>query len=273
MRQFFKIGEISTIFHIPIETLRYYDHIGLLTPARVADNGYRLYSPDQFERISTILMLRNADVSIERIQALLQAEQTEEALDILAEQRSNLAQHICSLNKLQHKLDTIDAQLRFADQQKPLEIQSLPPLYLISLPFRHDTDNEGDLDIHGTMDAHRLMDVNWLQSSSVFSSLDKKNIENNDYHLYETYGVLSENVYPGEHPLLRILPAQDWIVAHVMVCTLNHTEVEAVYSDMLAFATAAGKKMNGSALERTVFDLEPGGHGQHIHYFTLMIPV
>ena len=55
----FSIGQLAQLFDIPVATLRYYDEIGLLTPARVNPHShYRYYGTPQFERLSTIKYLR-----------------------------------------------------------------------------------------------------------------------------------------------------------------------------------------------------------------------
>ena len=59
MKKYFTIGEISKLFNIPIKTLRYYNEIGLLTPAYTnPDNNYRYYSVEQF--IIIIDIIRNS---------------------------------------------------------------------------------------------------------------------------------------------------------------------------------------------------------------------
>lgn len=45
MKQYFKIGEISKLYQIGVDSLRYYEELGLLTPKR-GKNGYRLYRLD-----------------------------------------------------------------------------------------------------------------------------------------------------------------------------------------------------------------------------------
>ena len=68
----FKIGEFSRISRVPTKTLRYYDEIGLFTPARVdASNGYRLYSADQLPRLNRILVLKEMGLSLTEIGRLL----------------------------------------------------------------------------------------------------------------------------------------------------------------------------------------------------------
>lgn len=42
MKQFYKIGEISKLYQIGPDSLRYYEELGLLNPTR-GENGYRMY--------------------------------------------------------------------------------------------------------------------------------------------------------------------------------------------------------------------------------------
>ncbi|AIQ47318.1 hypothetical protein R70723_16535 [Paenibacillus sp. FSL R7-0273] len=59
MNSMFLIGEMAKLFQIDIRTLRYYDEIGLFTPASVdVHTGYRYYSIEQFESLNTILYLK-----------------------------------------------------------------------------------------------------------------------------------------------------------------------------------------------------------------------
>lgn len=45
MEPYFRIGEISAMFNIPLQTLRYYDKIGLFSPVHInRETGYRYYS-------------------------------------------------------------------------------------------------------------------------------------------------------------------------------------------------------------------------------------
>lgn len=68
----FKIGEFARISRVPAKTLRYYDEIGLLTPAQVDRfTGYRYYAADQLTRLNRILMLKDLGLSLEQISQLL----------------------------------------------------------------------------------------------------------------------------------------------------------------------------------------------------------
>ena len=46
MEKYFKIGEISKLYHIGPDSLRYYEKIGILKPKR-GENQYRLYRTEE----------------------------------------------------------------------------------------------------------------------------------------------------------------------------------------------------------------------------------
>jgi DNA-binding transcriptional MerR regulator len=72
-RAMFKIGEFSRLRHVTVKTLRYYDRIGLLQPAKVDRfTNHRYYSANQLPRRNRILALKGLGLSLEQIALLLQ---------------------------------------------------------------------------------------------------------------------------------------------------------------------------------------------------------
>lgn len=68
----YQIGEFSKMSRTTIKTLRYYDEIGLLHPAQVnPENGYRYYTTGQLIPLQRIRSLRQAGLSVEEVQAVL----------------------------------------------------------------------------------------------------------------------------------------------------------------------------------------------------------
>lgn len=63
---YYSVGQVSRLLDIPAETLRYYDRIGLISPQRRGENGYRYYYIEQFELLLTIKLLRAMGLSIEK---------------------------------------------------------------------------------------------------------------------------------------------------------------------------------------------------------------
>lgn len=65
-----KLGQIAGI---STRTLRYYDEIGLLKPARINSSGYRIYGQAEVDRLQQILFYRELSLSLENIKEILNA--------------------------------------------------------------------------------------------------------------------------------------------------------------------------------------------------------
>lgn len=66
-----KVGELARQTGISVRTLHHYDEVGLLSPTRRSDAGYRLYTPDDVARLQHILALRHLGLSLGEIQHCL----------------------------------------------------------------------------------------------------------------------------------------------------------------------------------------------------------
>ena len=67
-----KIGDFARLSQVPVKTLRYYDDLGLITPARVDEfTGYRYYSVDQLPRLNRLLALKDLGFSLDQIARVL----------------------------------------------------------------------------------------------------------------------------------------------------------------------------------------------------------
>ena len=67
------IGELSALSHVSIRTLRHYDKLGLLKPARVTEAGYRQYDEAALQRLHTILLFRELEFPLSDIKRILDA--------------------------------------------------------------------------------------------------------------------------------------------------------------------------------------------------------
>lgn len=63
----FSIKETADLVGVSIRTLHYYDEIGLLTPRKDPQNGYRYYSENDISRLEQILFFRELEFSLHEI--------------------------------------------------------------------------------------------------------------------------------------------------------------------------------------------------------------
>ncbi|MFJ8871681.1 MerR family transcriptional regulator [Streptomyces sp. NPDC102473] len=71
------IAEVARMSGVTARTLRHYDEIGLLPPARIGANGHRYYEEHQLLRLQQILVLRALGVGLVEVGRIL-AEQVDE---------------------------------------------------------------------------------------------------------------------------------------------------------------------------------------------------
>ena len=95
------IKEFSKLCNCTTQTLRYYDHVNLLKPAKVDDwTGYRYYSEEQALLYVKIKSFQEADFTIEEIKSLLDKDDGQ----IYAAFEEKIAAQEEKLNKIFEKL-------------------------------------------------------------------------------------------------------------------------------------------------------------------------
>lgn len=67
----YSVKQLAELSGISTRTLRYYDSIGLLCPAR-KDNGYRCYDSSHIDRLQQILLYREMGFQLEHIHQILE---------------------------------------------------------------------------------------------------------------------------------------------------------------------------------------------------------
>lgn len=82
-----KINEVSKITGVSIRTLHYYDKIGILVPTKL-DNGYRIYSKDDLNKLQKILFYKYLNFRLSDIANILK--DNSNSLIILEEQHKLL---------------------------------------------------------------------------------------------------------------------------------------------------------------------------------------
>lgn len=67
----FSIGQVAKITGSSVPTVRYYDEIGLLSPAEISSGGHRLYTAEEIWRLKLILTLRYLNFGMDEIKKMI----------------------------------------------------------------------------------------------------------------------------------------------------------------------------------------------------------
>lgn len=109
----YTIKQISKYTNIPQATLRYYDNLGLVSPAR-GDNKYRYYSDLDLLKLKYIAVLKYSKFSLEQIKVVLDTfgiekseKQSKYILKLFQEKQNELNETIRNYIKISQMIDVI----------------------------------------------------------------------------------------------------------------------------------------------------------------------
>ncbi|TDT50261.1 MerR family transcriptional regulator [Fonticella tunisiensis] len=100
----YTVQRLARLAGVSTRTLRYYDEIGLLKPARVNSSGYRIYSEAEVDRLQQILFYRELGVSLDRIKEIVTSPSFDE-VRALREHREKLLEKRRQLDLLIANVD------------------------------------------------------------------------------------------------------------------------------------------------------------------------
>ena len=124
------ISEFARTGNVTIRALRFYDELGLLSPAYVVpENGYRRYSPAQFAQLSQIQAFKDMGFSLQEIRELLQRRLAPQELRAVLEGRREVLRK--RVRDDAGRLERIEARLNSISAGGP---QSYPTILLRTTP-------------------------------------------------------------------------------------------------------------------------------------------
>ena len=267
MKCHFAIGETSKILDISIDTLRYYDKIGLLHPNVQEENKYRRYSLDQMDTLVTIKMLRALDIPIEEIRALLSEESLDHTRAVINKKRTEIYDQIRYYELLNRKIDYLDGVFdKFSDTDY-IEIVKSPKYWMILTDSIMESD---DKSLSKKID--RLLKSfspqrEWITLCHSISIVSKANLQDGTYHSYLNNGIGSTIQLTGEYSPFEIFhPA---MCAHkcIIIDDLEYRRIDQHYDSMKAFIARRNYEIAGDSLEISAFKQ------YNKHYMEIYIPV
>ncbi len=117
----YTVQKLGSIAGVSTRTLRYYDEVGILKPARITSSGYRIYSEEEVDRLQQIMFYRELGVSIETIKEIITSPSFDKAA-ALREHREGLLTKRLQLDQLIENVEkTIarsEGKIKMSDKEK-----------------------------------------------------------------------------------------------------------------------------------------------------------
>jgi DNA-binding transcriptional MerR regulator len=120
----FQIGELSARTGVSNKAIRYYEEIGLLPPAKRAENDYRIFDEEDVERLLFIRRARSLDFALEDITEILAFRDRKEppcsyVMTLMSSQIDEISARIRDLERMREELKA----LHRAGLQLPEDVQ------------------------------------------------------------------------------------------------------------------------------------------------------
>lgn len=117
----YTVQRLSSLAGVSSRTLRYYDEIGILKPARINSSGYRIYSQKEVDKLQQILFYRELGLSLDDIKDIINSPSFDgvtalrEHKEKLLEKREQLDLLIANVEKT---IANKEGRITMSDQEK-----------------------------------------------------------------------------------------------------------------------------------------------------------
>jgi len=130
------IKNFSRLTGIKQSTLRYYDDLGLFSPAVRGENGYRYYSPQQIITINSINLLHELDMPIRQITHIQSNRSPELMYEVLNEKEEALEAEYIKIERSYNVVRTLKRMIQtgLAADEMDIETRFLEDLSIVIGP-------------------------------------------------------------------------------------------------------------------------------------------
>lgn len=157
------IGQVSKLFGISSDTLRYYDKIGILKPTINSENNYRYYNLHDLENLTIILDIKSLGVPLNKIKNSLKSESLNSYRELLKEQE-------ILIDKKLEKL--LNLKTHISNSSKTLDL-------IANFKNEYNLDN-----LKSTLKSYTLLGLKTSDLLRLCNSTTLQNIANLDYNSY-----------------------------------------------------------------------------------------
>ena len=248
MKDYYKIGEISKLYGIGADSLRYYEELGILSPKRDA-NGYRLYSLKDMYKLNVIRDLRLLDFPMAQIKEYLDGQSVENTLKTLRDEQALLQQKIETLQARQAAIRRRMASLQAAGSIQPgkFSVRQFPDRRCVQISQHITRDEEMDFVIKKLHKKHgnRIPDLVNQTVGAFFSMEDWRQGRANVYR--SVFFVLDE----AEAECDFVLPAGNYLSYFYQG---SYQQNGQRIKELLSYASGCGMASQGEPFELYAVD-------------------
>lgn len=209
----FTIGEFAKLKNITSETLRHYDRVGLLKPIKTDEKtGYRYYSILQYEKLSTILELRQLGMSVEEIKKYFDNRNLNQSLNILKQKYNELEEKIKELKALEKSTKEKIKHLEYiskVDHSEEIIIKNIEKRYVIT--FDREIFNEVELNYSYVELENEINEIAPIVGSNRYGAIIGEKSSNNIIERVFKLFVFIDDTGNMDENKIKFIPKGDYV--------------------------------------------------------------
>lgn len=215
MKEYYTVSEISRLYGIGIDSLRYYEKIGALSPRR-GENNYRLYSLKDIYRLNVIRDLLMLGFSMKQIGEYLDCQNMKSTLSMLEQEKEKVRQQRERLKRIEQ---AIEERVTHLEKYEKIEAGSYRCLhsaarYCLQLNAEIRRDEEMDYAVKRLQKRHEDK-IRSLGEREIGASVSPQDVKNGIYNLFHSvFIILDEIPEDGERDGLLVLPEGEYLTVY-----------------------------------------------------------
>jgi DNA-binding transcriptional MerR regulator len=149
------IGDFSRMTFLTVKALRHYDDVGLLEPARKdPSSGYRYYRPEQVAQARLIRRLRDLDLPVDDVRAVLSAPDEATRNAVMVEHLDRMSRQ---LEEVQETVESLRRMLSDQAEEVAVTYRDEPATMVLAIRGHVDGDSVVSWWMEAFTELHRLL--------------------------------------------------------------------------------------------------------------------
>lgn len=258
--QYYSIGQAAKICKLSVQTLRYYDKIGLVFPNHTDKlSGYRYYSNRDLLYIKIVQDMKLLQFSLDEIGAMLKSDSLDSLFAKLESKQKETLEEIKRLEQTVKSIEQRTARIvmlqelgnGLKDLDVLVELKRLPDRHVLADRGRYACGMEPSIvkftELFGKVDASSL-------TPSPIMTVYHENIMTFDRAETDLeFCIILDHANPGT-VYTRIIPEGDYITA--LYCGIpNDISCKRIYSKLLQWMESNGYVESGPSIEKYLVDM------------------
>lgn len=247
MKEYYKIGEISNLYGICTDSLRYYEKIGILKPKRDA-NGYRMYSIRDIRILNILRDLRSVGFSVGEIKKHLAGFDLEGTLNLFRGGIDAIDKKNAELKRLRKQLTERIAEInshisKYRVFGKPA-VKKLKERKILQLSGHLYRDENIDFVIK-KLQKENEDQLYLIGNGDIGATIPLKDIERGKYGNFNSAFCISEGNYDS------LLPPGEYLCS---VIKGSYSLIADAWRELFRYAETCGLEPAGDAIELYIID-------------------